>query len=178
MPVKPILLIIVLLAELSASWASEVYRYVDPEGNVIFTDQPPAGAERVIIDPAPPIRMEVPTLIEQRRSAEAIGQPRPAAAPTRYSQLEVITPAHNTTISGGKAGVLIVELTSTPKLATDEGDTVTILINGKPEITNSTGMRHAITGIEPDVHDVQALIKRGDRTLIQSDVHRFLFLHE
>jgi len=90
----------------------------------------------------------------------------------------VITPAHNTTVSGGKAGVLIVELTSTPELAIDQGDTVTILINGKPEITNSTGMRHAFTGLEPDVYEVQALIKRGDRTLIQSEVNRFLFLHE
>jgi len=176
MPIKLIpLIIIVSLAELPASWASEVYRYVDSQGNVIFTDQPPAGAERVIINPAPPIRMKVPTLTEQRRSAE--GQSRPAT-PTRYSQLEVITPAHNTTVGGGKAGVLIIELASTPNLAINEGDTVTILINGKPEITNSTGMRHALTGLEPDVYEVQALIKRGNQTLIQSEVNRFLFLHE
>lgn len=62
-----------------------IYKYIDSDGNIVFTDHPTKGAEKVHVDPAPPIPM---TPVEIPETPAKPAKPKPPAA-----QPEPKTPA-------------------------------------------------------------------------------------
>ena len=52
MPHSRLLLVLGLLVSLAAT-ATEIYRWIDADGNVVFSDTPIEGAEKIEIAPLP-----------------------------------------------------------------------------------------------------------------------------
>jgi hypothetical protein len=106
------ILMALLMAFAVTSGASEMWRWVDENGVVHFSDRPQPGAERIDMRPAqtftaPPVEPRAP-----RQSAPE-GQ---ADAGTRYTQLSILSPAEGETLWNIGAE-LNVQLAVEPPLA-------------------------------------------------------------
>ncbi|WP_298635897.1 DUF4124 domain-containing protein [uncultured Umboniibacter sp.] len=121
------LLLIVTFCTVSVATASaDVYKYRDANGNVVYSDTPVEGAERVDVvvhNPATP-----------GESTTAIDSPTndphgsPSDEPVAYN-LAITSPAHDSTVPMGQE-TLSVNLALTPSAPVDT--TYRLLANGTP----------------------------------------------
>ena len=168
-----------LLAALGAApaLADEIYRWVDEDGVVHYSDQPREGAELVVLEgrrtaprpsqrPAPASRDTQPAA--GARNAEDGGdEPEPQSS--AYDSLEVQTPSAEQTLWNIE-GVLNVALAVSPELR--PGHQVRVYFDGEPRTVSGT--RFTIEEVWRGVHNIQAEIldERG-QMIIRSRTNRF-----
>lgn len=121
-PVRSLLLLCLLLITWPA--AADVYTYVDPQGNRVFTDQPhPGNARRVDIPPSN-ISSQPPKHVVQKNPAPA----KPKAM-FRYQLLRILVPEPDATVRS-MTGELIVSVSNDPVL--QNGHTYRLLVDDQP----------------------------------------------
>ncbi len=142
------LIAILLLVPLVAS--AEIYRYVDDEGNVVFTDEPPADdAEPLELEPLPTTRFETGTPPPATDTAD-----QPATGPA-YARVAIAAPAPEATVRNATQTVPVsVELE--PALQPDH--TLTVFLDGQPRITGATGTSHTLENVYRGRHTVAAAV--------------------
>jgi hypothetical protein len=134
------ILIATFLSLLAFSSAAQVYRHVDEEGNVTFTDRPSPGAEPVEIrdtnvTPPPPAipRAEAPA-------------PGPQVVDGSY-EVSISTPANETIIPNGP-GNFTVSASVSPALG--KGDLLQMKIDGsahgEPQVASSWALTNIFRG--------------------------------
>ncbi len=163
METRLILLLVALLA--SAGSAQEIYKWVDEDGVIHFSDQPREGAERVELQPTnvarPPVRP-----VQRTDDTE---QEQQAPAPFRYERLEVVSPAAEETLWNIE-GVLNVSLVLTPGL--QEGHQVRVYHNGEAQTVSGTSFQ--LQEVWRGVHNIQAeVIDANGQMMIRSQPNRF-----
>lgn len=155
-----LILSITLVSMLSLQ--ADVYRYVDKDGNTVFTDAPPKGAN------SKKITVGKPT------SASAYKTPINTTAPVvkqsnqRKSQdlgsytIEVSSPGHRSTINapGGSLNV-VVSVEPAPK----SDFTVRILVDGN-EASNSTTPIASVEGLTRGSHSFNAQLLAADGSVL------------
>ena len=115
---------------LSAPAASQIYKTVDEQGNVVFTDIPPReddqNAEQIIVEDPNSFAVE-----EAIPSADAwiVEQPEGEAeeAPFRYNTLEIVSPADDEPVRENAGNITIVTNVS-PRL--QRGHVARLLMDG------------------------------------------------
>jgi len=90
---------------------AEVYRWVDDQGNVEFSDEPRAGSEKVEIGPTTTITL--PKLAPEQPAASA-STDQPAAATTSYSRLDIVYPENNSAFNSGNGDVSVTMVVDPP----------------------------------------------------------------
>ena len=132
------LFLILLLSSLAAALQAQVYKHVDEEGNVTFTDQPPPDSTPVEIN-------ETNTAPPPSRSAYPAPPPsaEPAASGGDY-KVSITSPANETIIPRGP-GNFSVSASVTPKPRS--GHKLQLLIDGTPHEAALTGTNWALTNI-------------------------------
>jgi len=107
----------------TASVAEEIYRWVDKQGVVHYSDVPQDGAETVVLQPPA-------TFSSPRQAATPSGSRQPVAddEPDGYEGLTIVSPGAEETI-WNTAGVIKVAVSPTPALL--EGHSVNIYLNGQ-----------------------------------------------
>jgi len=120
---KKFLLILVLF---SCPALAEVYKSVTADGEVVYTDKPVQGAERLSM---PPLPTYAPPPLPTRSYV-------PAATPSQekpqvYKSLEFVTPVNDETVRNN-LGVLNIELKLSPPLLSRRGHRVQFFLNGEP----------------------------------------------
>ncbi len=154
----------------SFSVSAAVYRTVDPEGNVIFTDQPASGAEEVELPP-------VPTYQAPRYRPPA-SRPDDAASPPApgYRKFAVVSPAPDETVRDNPGNVTVV-LAIEPDLDKAAGDRIQIYLDGKPVGKPTTSLQAVLSNVDRGEHRVSAaIVDRNKKTIRRTEPVRF-FLH-
>lgn len=139
---------------------AEIYRSVDADGNVIFSDIDSPDAV-LIPEPSPnTVQMPKPQAEAAKTSADK---------DTVYTSLQITSPGNNETIRSNP-GLLSIRLQLKPALNTKAGDSVSFMVDGYVLIKNSGQLSAQIPDINRGSHRVQALVtnKQG-ATLIKSD---------
>lgn len=102
---------------------AEIYKWIDPQGNVIYSDKPRPGAEEIKIPkaqiyPAPPMpsASPPPTPYEQ--------QPF-----TGYQRIEIASPPNDVAVREN-AGNVSVTVSLTPDLQTELGHKLVLFVDG------------------------------------------------
>ena len=115
----PILLALLLVAPLGAA---QVYRWVDREGVVHYSDRPIPGAEPITVQPAPKPGSVAPT--------PAVPSPVPTFEPPRpfqgYTSCSIRAPAPDTTFGIGDAVAVSLDL----QPALQDEDVIRATLNG------------------------------------------------
>ncbi len=154
------LIISLLLCVLPALSSAAVYKWVDADGAVHFSDVPREGAEEVHVPP--PQTYEAPSLPPITPRAEPVVDP---AAYTRFVQ---VTPATDENI-WDNTGTITVNFAAEPPLQTDRGHQLVVLVDGqaRPAVSDSSVI---LENIDRGSHTLQGQIvdARGD-VLISSD---------
>jgi hypothetical protein len=155
--------------------SAEIYRSVDSDGNVIFSDKPVRGAKNVTLPPLQSYTSAVSTSASNAESAAkaedvtvATSQPakRSPFGGHVYDEIAISAPANQATIqnSGGK---LDVNVTLTPTL--HRGDKLIITIDDEPVAeSGEPNVGFLLEAIPHGSHQLQAYVMGPDTHIVKS----------
>ena len=159
------LLIVVVF---SGAAFGEVYRSVDADGNVIYSDKPHAGAEK--------IEVQKPTIIPSTRNQLKLRPEQSSKQAASYTTIEIAAPANEQTLRNVQSVSVSGRLQ--PGLQTAFGHKVKFLFDGKPVQEAGRSLNVTINQVERGAHSLQMLVvDRNGKTIASSPVSQF-FLHQ
>lgn len=133
----------------------QIFRSVDAQGNVVFSDVPREGAK--------PVEVQQPSTV----SAPPVSAPIPAPAAPKadgkdafvgYQALVITQPENGAAFNNG-AGDVDVSVSIVPPLRTDLGHGLTITMDGKPVLQNSARLNVALNNVDRGEHELQAFVQ-------------------
>lgn len=137
--------------------AETVYRQVDAEGNITFSDQATPGAEAITLRKAQTI---APPPVGAFRS-EPVGKQK---APAGYDRLAIISPRHDETIVGAAQGNFNVQVDLKPALRA--GDSLVLLLNGE-RAQRARTTRFTFSNLHRGTHTLQVAVSNAEDKVIQ-----------
>lgn len=158
---KQLIVTICLALASGAVQAQAVYKVIQPDGTVEFTDSPPAGEAAKQIEVAP--LNTVPSLnTTEPLSPAGSASPSEAGVSQGYSEFRITSPGNGEAIRDN-AGNVNIDLSLKPSLRS--GDKIDVLLNGR---SVGGGNRTAITLSDMDrgTHSIQALVKNSDGQVV------------
>jgi len=152
-----ILLLLVTLFYLTPVSAG-VYRSVDEDGNIVYTDKPSPDAEEIKID-------KVQTIPAGDSNFEYT--PPEESAEAAYTKLEIVNPESDHVFTGN-TGDVTVSVDIQPALNTEEGDSLVLSMDGK-EVATSASTSFSLTNLDRGTHTIEAhVVNKGNKSLISS----------
>jgi len=146
------------------AWA-EVYKWIDAEGVVHFSDEPVQGAEAVHIPPMQTISL--PPVPQQHGSGR-----KASASESPYSSLTVSSPRKDEAIRANN-GAVTVTLALTPSLL--HGDRLRVTLDGVERLIETSSMN--LSNLPRGGHTVQAaVVNAAGKVLISSEPVTFFVL--
>ncbi|SDL48812.1 protein of unknown function [Modicisalibacter muralis] len=161
MPIRSMCLMLGLCLPLAGLQAASVYRSVDAQGNVIFTDKPIENSERIELEPltvvpSPEPLSSIPADSDEAADDAASGDSAGAVSGPfmPYSTFRIVSPQDEQTLPTGVAGNVQVELEIDPDLRDDHR--VRLLLDG--EISQSAMHTKAfmLTNLDRGEHRLRA----------------------
>ena len=167
----PVLVSMIVLAlPLADLSAAEIYKVVDKDGNVTFTDQKPAeGAQPVDLPPLSVVEtdIDVPEKPATAEAAEAEEAKPPTLRDLRreFSDFRIIQPANEETFWGTANTVTVSWGSSKP---VPEGMNVTLFVNGKGQKVPASGSISLI--LDRGEHKVYAELRdSANRSIVKTE---------
>ena len=158
--------IVVALSLIASSASAQIYKTVDANGNVVYTDiapiersgQPPPQEVNV-----QPINSYEPPAASQTSAPSYSG---PSTTPSYYAQLEVISPTEDETIRDN-AGNVQIEVAISPPLRSDHR--LLLVLDGTPTDVEAVNGVFEISNVDRGTHTVGArAVDRLGNVLIES----------
>ena len=148
-----LLLLLLPMLALAGPDKTGIYKSVDAEGNIVYSDTPTVGAEK--ITPPPISTIESGPALEPTQAAAKDENAKP---PTSYTRFSILQPANDVTIWDNQGSIpLSMELE--PALDTVNGHGVWVFVDGKAVVKQSPSMVQPISGIDRGTHTVRAEIR-------------------
>lgn len=156
-------LIVGLFAASSAAFG-QIYRTVDANGNVVFTDIAPVDRSA---GPAPQtVTVEPVNTYEPPVQAAPTDTPVTAGTSDYYSELAVISPTEDATIRDN-AGNIQIEVAITPNLRSDHR--LLLVLDGEPTEVEAEGGLFELSNVDRGTHTAGArAVDRQGNVLIES----------
>ncbi len=165
-----------LLAGTPPALQAEIYKTVNEDGNVVYTDVPPKDSSAAMdVDrgntytPPSPVTPNTPA---QERTDDAtlvevvVEQDDKQPAVTSYMELSITAPGHDQAVREN-AGNLTITVTSIPALDATLGHQVQILLDGQNAATG--GVTLSLTNVDRGTHALTArIIDANGEVLISS----------
>ncbi|MDD2892954.1 MAG: DUF4124 domain-containing protein [Halothiobacillaceae bacterium] len=172
--IKAVLFASVLLGVSATGWASDtgtqVFRSVDAQGNVVFTDTPQKGAKPVDIQPPSSVTPLVPS---STSATESSTPPVDSQAFAGYQSLVITQPEDGAGLNNG-SGEVDVSVSLVPPLRTDLGHGLSITMDGKLVLQNSARMNVALADVDRGEHVLDAFVVNAQgQVVFQSASVRF-----
>ena len=168
---KNILLNSLLMFSLIASHVASagLYKGLDAEGNVVYSDTPFEDAEK--FTPPPLSVMDKPKVTADSK-LEVDDKP----AEFKYLDFDILSPAYNQTIRNEPD--VTVSLNLKPGLNSEEGHSIWMLVDGKPVIKNSQDMTSKLGRLERGAHKLQAQIRDEQGKIVVRTRVTVVFIHQ
>ncbi len=140
--------IICLLVVISAT--AEVYRSVDENGHVVFTDKPSPDAELIEVDELQTIK---PPPVGNFKYTPPPAKPKP-----KYTEVSIISPQHDAAIRDN-GGNVTVKIAINPRVRAN--DNLVLYLDDK-EIMLGKATAKAFSGLDRGSHQLRAVVKDAD----------------
>ena len=164
------LALIIGLVAASSVAVAEIYKTVDANGNVVFTDIAPVDRSG---QPAPQPVTVTPmnTYDSPTQAPPATEADDEATAPTYYSQLTVTSPAADETVRDN-GGYVEVQVALTPALRA--GHRMLLVFDGEPTEIEAVSGGFQLTNVDRGTHTAGArVVDRRGNVLIESAASTF-----
>lgn len=149
---------------------AQIYRHVDEDGTVRFTDQPGPDAEEVELDQVPTYQ---PQRVEPRPRRTPAGADEERPATSGYSEVNVIAPAHEEAVRDNQGNVT-VRVGSRPEVADDHQ--YQLLLDGEV-VAQGRGTTFQLENVHRGEYRLQVRIVRGeDDVVAESEPSTFFML--
>jgi len=164
----------VILALLAGSaQAATVYRWVDEDGKVHYSDSPRPDAERVEL--RDPNVYSAPKNLPELES-ETETEPEPGAGQTIYERFSITAPEPDSAFWDNQ-GNFMLRLALEPGLDTEAGHRIRVSLDGEPQGT-TRNLQWRFTGVNRGTHSVSAeVIDASGKRLIRTESVSF-HLHQ
>lgn len=148
--------------------SADVFRSVDADGNVTYSDTPHDGAKKIVI--------QKPTIIPSVRSTTKLTPNKPQNGALPYKTIKIVSPAEEETLRNIQSVSVSAQLS--PSLQTRFGHQASFLFNGSPVGEPSSRLNVTIGQIERGAHTVKVVVlDRDGKTVAQSPATQF-FVHK
>jgi hypothetical protein len=156
-----LLLVLCLLAPAAA--AAEIYRWVDADGAVSYSDRPQPGASPVGLPGKPRAPDNAPK--SDKPADAAPSAETPLLGP--YRGFEIVSPEANQTVRQDE-GKLPVSLIVDPPLIV--GHRLELVVDGAPVAVDKAGTQITLTGLTYGSHRAQAQIRDAQNAVVARTV--------
>ena len=163
-----ILLILVLGSVSTHAVNAGLYRGVDSEGKVIYSDTPFEDSEK--FTPPPISVMDAPKLATEKKVVED-EQP----AEFKYTDFDIELPVNEQTIRNDPDVKVSVKLV--PALNTEAGHSIWLLLDGNPVMKNSRDTSFYIGRIERGAHKLQAQVRDAEGKAVVQTRTIVVYIH-
>ncbi len=157
----------ILLMLFCFSANAEIYKWVDKNGNVHFSDSETDGAQPVELPKGniytPPETSEVPERVEEKKQISG------------YTNMAIVQPELNATIRSN-IGDVSVSIDLAPGLR--PGDSITLYMDGKELLKNKTETTFDLSGINRGSHTLRAAVIGADGAELISSKSTIFHLHK
>ncbi len=161
--VRTILIFVFIFSTGLAFAQTGVYRWVAPDGTVIFSDQPRPDAEKVVIQPAqtvPPPEAASKRLQSQSGAADAAGDQ------AAYNEFLIVSPADDETVRANN-GDVTVSMSLKPRLHARHA--IVLSMNGE-KVGKGSSTSLTLQNLPRGTHTVQAVVvDAGGAELVRTD---------
>ena len=152
-----------VLLLVSFSTQAEIYRGVDEEGEVFYSDKELPNSELIPTPTPNAIRMPKP---EPKKPAAEVKQEN------QYKSFRIVSPVNDATFKDN-AGNLSVSLSIEPELNVKKGDHIRLSIDNRVVIAKSTTQITQIPNVDRGTHSLKAELVRGSGQTIMSNSIQF-----
>ncbi len=166
-------LALILCLMTASAAADQVYKTVDANGNVVYTDVPPVNregqpdGEEITV---PQANTYAPPVI----SAPADDSVAPTAAAAYYSEVVIVDPAEDATIREN-SGEVLIQVATMPGLRRDHR--LLLILDGSPTEVEAEDGVFQLSNVDRGTHTAAARIVNGaDETLLESEPVTFHLL--
>lgn len=161
-----ILLISVLVAASAVS--AKMYKGVDSDGNVIYSDTPFDDAEK--FTPPPLSVMDAPKAAVENKAAE---EEQPAEF--KYTKFDIVSPVDEQTIRNDPDVKVSVNLV--PGLNTEAGHSIWLFVDGQPVVKNGQDTSFYIGRVDRGAHKLQAQVRDTSGKIIVRSRTNVIYIH-
>ncbi len=141
------------------SVSAEVYRSVDEDGNIVYTDKPSPDADKIKVD-------KVQTVPAGDSNFEYT-PPEDSADDAAYTKLEIANP-ENDHVFTGNTGNVTVSVVIEPALKNKRGDRLILTMDGK-KAGDSTSTSFTLTNLDRGTHTIEVyVVNKGGKSLKES----------
>ena len=150
--------------------AQQIYKTVDKDGNVVFTDVPPRdGSDAVKLEKynvyTPPTPTPSPAADDGRQNRAAdTAEDESAEQQARYDRISIIAPAHDESIRQN-AGTVNVSVGISPKLHTSAGHRVQILLDGEV-VADGASTNVVLENVDRGTHQIAAQVANANGDIL------------
>lgn len=145
----------------SKLWAEPIFKVVDEQGRVTYTDSPPANNKTEELK-LPPINTQPATLIPKPRAKRDNQAPTQQTANLPYQLSRIVQPEQDATVPIGQLDV-VIQIALQPRL--QQGDRVMLYHNGKPQGKAVAATSFSLTDLIRGQHTVRAEIVGSDKRI-------------
>ena len=153
------LLIMLIFLVCTATGAQEIYRTVDQNGNVVFSDVPTKGSEKIKLKETTTIK----SLASEPSSLVTAPDPKQTAS-IPYKSISITAPANDEAIRDN-AGNVSIKVALEPALR--PGHQVVVYLDGK-ETTGGSSNVFNLENIDRGTHQLRASVKDPDGHIVIS----------
>lgn len=156
---------LLLLLLVSLSLQAEIYRGINAEGNVVFSDKEIPNSEK--------IPMPTPNITQMPKPVPVEPTTEDSVDSANYRSFKIEQPENNGTIRENNGNVSI-SLELTPDLNTKAGHTISIVVDGKVVTRATTALTTQLSNINRGSHTIKAHVNDKDnKTIITSNTVEF-----
>jgi hypothetical protein len=149
---------LVMVIIYSSAISAGLYKGLDEEGNVIYSDKPFENSE--LFTPPTLTIMDAPKVPPKKEVVE-----EEKVEETKYTKFSISAPVNDQTIWNEPN--LMVSLKLTPDLNISEGHTTWLLMDGKPIVKNSQSLLLQIGRSDRGQHTLQAQVRNKKGKIIK-----------
>ncbi len=148
-------LLILLSVHASVVYA-EIYRGTDSKGNVYYSDQPFADAEK--------FKPSAISIVDSSKAKSVSEDADKEPAEFKYTRFDIVSPVPNQVIRNETD--ITVNLQIAPPLNIEQGHSIWLLMDGKPLVKKSQKMSLGTGRVERGAHTFQAQVKDSDGKIV------------
>jgi hypothetical protein len=157
----------ILLLMASAAVHAEVYKSVNADGEVVYSDQPTRGAERIKMPVLPSYTPQPVTTLS--RSTRAADQQ------SHYEHFTLSGPANEATIRNN-LGTVVIETVLTPALLLSQGHSIQYYLDGVAHGAAIDSTSLTLTNVDRGQHQLSASVLDAAGTVLISTAETTVFV--
>lgn len=162
-----LLILLSLITSLKAAEQKKLYKRIDSNGKVYYSDTPQEGAEEVQIKPLSTTEIKATPLIKIKKA------PVEDVKPDFYQNLSIISPADDTEIRNNAAQAT---LTASVQPAVDKEHRVQFFIDGKQVSQDSQALTITVNELDYGTHIAQVKIVDAEGTVLKTSAQSKFYL--